>query len=358
MNEHAGIVRNGKLPCLDGLRAVSIVLVLLGHLYGTTGYGSSPGKHLIGNFSHFGVVVFFVISGFLITTLLLQERARTQSTDLLAFYIRRALRIMPAFLFFIACMAVADYVGWISLTPTDYVHALTYTVNYTPSESWNLAHLWSLSVEEQFYLLWPFLFSRLSPKQAIVVAVATVAAAPVIRTAMHITIPPGLYRDLPIFPAVADAIAIGCLMALGRPWLLAKPAYLRFTESPAMLGLLVPVYFVNQYSGYTLVDLLGTPILLVSVAVAVEASTRHGDSTIGRMLNSRPAVTVGLLSYSLYLWQQPFLNRAEQAAATAFPANILLAVSCAVLSYLIVERPVLNLRRRWVSRPIQPANLQ
>lgn len=339
-----------KIPSLDGLRAISIVLVLLGHAYGTRGYAKTTVTVFAGSFSHFGVVVFFIISGFLITALLMQERERTGSIDLLAFYIRRSLRIMPAFFCFIFAIALADYLHWVAVPLSDYLHALTFTMNYVVTPAWNLGHVWSLSVEEQFYLIWPFAFSRLSMKRAALVAAAMFAAAPVIRAAMHIAIPSGAARDLPIFPAVADPIAIGCLMAIVRTKLLQSKPYLRFTSSPAMLLLLVPILVVNKFGGYTFVDLFGTPVVLASVAVVIEASTRRGQSLPGRLLNSRLVVFVGVLSYSLYLWQQPFLNRSGSSSVNSFPINLVLACACALASYTFVEKPLLRMRRRWASR--------
>lgn len=340
-----------RIASLDGLRAISILLVIVGHLFGRSGAIADERARIFSKTAHFGVEVFFVISGFLITTLLLNERTRSGTTDLLAFYMRRSLRIIPPFLVFMVAIVVASQLGWIHTTRADVVHALTYTTNYQFDPSWPLGHLWSLSVEEQFYLLWPLLFLRLSYRGAIIAALAMFAAAPLVRAVMHLLIHHDTYRDLPIFPAVADAIAAGCLVALLRPWLLAWSTYLRFTNSPALLWLLLPTVVVNMFDGYTLVNLFGGPLVLASVAVLMEACTRKHTGPAGRLLNSRPLVFVGLISYSLYLWQQPFMNPRGHAAINVFPLNVALAVACALLSYFVVERPLMALRRRWRERP-------
>ena len=146
---------NKRIVSLDGLRAFSILLVCVGHIAGTVG---APDILLpFHNLGNFGVKIFFVISGFLITYLLLCEHEKTGHINLKQFYIRRTCRLFPAFYVFILCMALAHYIGWIELWPGDLIHAATYTMNYHHERSWWLNHAWSLAVEEQFYLLWPFI---------------------------------------------------------------------------------------------------------------------------------------------------------------------------------------------------------
>src|SRR6202521_1564487 len=139
-----------RIPSLDGIRAVSILLVLLGHGAMT---GGAP--RLLTRFGHvgnIGVRCFFVLSGFLITTLLLKEVSATGTISLVKFYIRRSLRVLPASLALIGVLATLHLWGVIRLWPGDLSHALTYTANYHLRRSWWLDHLWSLSVEEQFYI--------------------------------------------------------------------------------------------------------------------------------------------------------------------------------------------------------------
>lgn len=152
-----------RLPSLDGLRAVSIALVFLGHLSGTKGF---PNLVQIGDYAHLGVVAFFVISGFLITRLMLLEHAKFGDVSLRLFYARRALRLLPAAYTYTLCVGLMWAAGFIQLHSRDMWHVLTYTVNYQIDRSWDFGHLWSLSVEEQFYLLWPFMFVLFKPKRA------------------------------------------------------------------------------------------------------------------------------------------------------------------------------------------------
>jgi peptidoglycan/LPS O-acetylase OafA/YrhL len=121
------------LPSLDGLRAISIALVLLGHLSGTRGFVRIDLG--IGDYAHLGVVVFFVISGFLITRLILTERMKNGYVSLKLFYARRALRLFPAAFAFIACVCLLWLAGIVDLQARDIWHAVTYTVNFEPGRS-------------------------------------------------------------------------------------------------------------------------------------------------------------------------------------------------------------------------------
>ena len=261
------------------------------------------------------------------------------------------LRIFPAFYAFVAALVIANLLGWIHLSGTDIAVAATYTANYYPFRSWDIGHLWSLSVEEQFYLLWPLVFVRLRPRPAFLVCVAVFFLAPVVRAGMHVAFKePSPLRDLEIFPAMADSIAIGCVIALARPALLTRRWYLAFTGNGwAMLMLAPLIVALSVVVGrYTAADLVGSPIMLAAIAVGIESSTRHAETWGGRALNSRPLANlfIGVLSFSLYLWQQPFLDRHDASLLTAFPINLVLAVACAILSYGLIERPMLGLRRR------------
>jgi peptidoglycan/LPS O-acetylase OafA/YrhL len=124
------------------------MLVLLGHLRGTRGLGTF--ELGVGDFAHLGVLVFFVISGFLITSLLLAEEAKTGSVSLKRFYARRSLRIFPVSYSYIALIGILSLVGSLHAATNAFWYAVTYTMNCVSGAPWVLGHLWSLSVEEQF----------------------------------------------------------------------------------------------------------------------------------------------------------------------------------------------------------------
>jgi peptidoglycan/LPS O-acetylase OafA/YrhL len=334
-----------RIPSLDGLRALSISFVLFAHLSGTTGFPRLP-KALTGGAAVFGVRVFFVISGFLITSLLLAEIARTGTVSVRHFYLRRTLRIFPPFYVYIAAIALAGALGWVALGDHDILAALTYTTNYHHERSWYLGHTWSLAVEEQFYLLWPFLVKYLGVGRATRLALVTIIAAPLLRIGLLVGAPafrPGIGET---FPTVADAIATGCLLACVRGRIDSSPRVLAFLRGPAfwlipagaMAFAFVPSAKADALFGQTITNL--------GIALAIERFVRFPVTPFGRLLNARPIVFVGVLSYSLYLWQQPFLNRHAHLGLTAFPMNLALAFAAALASYYLIERPALRLRAR------------
>jgi peptidoglycan/LPS O-acetylase OafA/YrhL len=334
----------GRFPSLDGLRAISIVLVLLGHLSGTRGFVRVDLG--IGDYAHLGVVVFFVISGFLITRLMLSERAKSGYVSLRLFYARRALRLFPAAYTFIACVSLLWAAGILHLHSGDIWHAVTYTVNFAPERSWQIGHLWSLSVEEQFYLIWPCTFVLLGPRRAVGAAVAAVLLGPVARSGAWLLLRGTPYRDLEMFPMVADSIAMGCLLAMVGGWLERKSWYLQLFRPVYSAGLLALVLLTNRYMGYTVVSVFGSTVINASLAVLIHRSVYCSRDWIARGLNWEPVAFVGVLSYSLYLWQQLFLNRSSGAWINAFPQNLALAVATALGSYFLLEKPLLKLRHR------------
>src|SRR4051812_19722615 len=174
-----------RIPSLDGLRAISIAFVLMGHLVWTRNFPLRSGW--VTNFAELGVRVFFVISGYLISSLLFADRVRIDAGKLTAgqalkqFYVRRAYRIFPAAYAFLVVMAVLDATDVIHLLRNDLLCAATYTSNFHQPRAWWLGHLWSLSVEEQFYMLWPAVVLLAGARRATWVAAAALLLAPAAR---------------------------------------------------------------------------------------------------------------------------------------------------------------------------------
>jgi len=292
------------------------------------------------------VVVFFVISGFLITHLMLSEHAKDGRVSLKLFYARRALRLFPAAFTFIACVCLLWAAGIIHMQARDIWHACTYTVNFEPERSWQVGHLWSLSVEEQFYLIWPCTFVLLRPWRAGWVAAGAVLLGPIARSWAWLFLRGTPYRDLEMFPMVADSIAVGCLLAMAGGWLKRKSWYIKLFRPVYSAGLLVLVLLTNRFMGYTVVSVFGSSVINASLAVLIHRSVYCSRDRIGRILNWKPIAFLGVLSYSLYLWQQLFLNRNSTVWINAFPQNLVLAIAVALGSYFLLEKPLLELRRR------------
>jgi peptidoglycan/LPS O-acetylase OafA/YrhL len=331
----------GRMSALDGLRAISIALVLLGHISGTVGFPKISLSLVLGDYANLGVVVFFVISGYLITRLLVEEHQQFGSISLRLFYARRAIRLAPAFLWYIAFIAIVERFRWIRLNSGDIFSALTYTINFRTGSSWYVGHLWSLSVEEQFYLLWPAIVVIVGIRKSLWVAVGMILVSPIARLWALQHHEPGS-----MFPCVADSIAFGCLLAIVGENLLSRKWYRAFVERPLFVPTAVILIFAcNWLRSYFVGILVGVSIINLLVSVLVHRCTLTG-SRVTAFLSLRPMVAVGAFSYSLYLWQQFFLNRNSSWAICRFPANILLAVCAAFLSYYFVELPLNDFRRR------------
>jgi len=323
------------------------MLVLLGHLAGTR--GSLPSLKVFEYYANFGVRVFFVISGYLITGLLLRERERTSHINLYEFYRRRFYRIFPpAYLY----MFVITIIAWRTLKASDIAAAFCYLSNYHEGP-WPLGHLWSLSVEEQFYLIWPAILALFCAFRARLLVLATVCC-PLLRVILYLR--GWRFVDTGFF-TVFDAIAAGCLLSIYWKelhrfdrFLLSNGALvlpLVALALPLLQEPWVPRLFHNIYYA------VGFTVMHAAIALCLYNAVRKE----WRALNFASVVWVGQVSYSLYLWQQLFLNRQDQhSSATAFPQNLLLAFACAASSYYFVERPFLRLRDRGKRRMavIQP----
>ncbi len=338
-----------RIPTLDGFRAISILLVILYHSFRTRGFPSPPVLYpWLRWLGELGVRVFFVISGYLITGILLRELRDTGRIAIVRFYFRRTLRLFPAFYAFLTVVALLVAFGLIRLNPGDLRSAATYTMNYHPEPSWWLIHCWSLSVEEQFYLLWPALLMLLGGRRGLAAAVIFVLAGPFIRyTNVHL-----LRADLRIhdttFGTIGDAIAMGCVLAGFRDRVGELPLYRRYVGSAAALcgPALVVVAYVADVVSWQARTSFGPSALNLGIALCLDWCLRNPGSAVGRFLDSRPMVALGVGSYSLYLWQELFLNFHHTGPLQRFPLNVACAAVVGAVSYFAIERPSLRLRAR------------
>jgi peptidoglycan/LPS O-acetylase OafA/YrhL len=336
------------LPALDGLRALSIGLVLIGHvltLYPTSLRAMDVGFVL----GRTGVSVFFVISGYLITGLLLREEEKRGQISLRRFYARRALRIFPAAFVFLATLLVLWLAGWIVMRPHDFVASVFYVRNLTGGGH-ETGHLWSLSLEEQFYLLWPLTLLLLRPGRRLAAVSGAIIAVCMWRTYLILAhkIDPWV---LQIRTDVrADTILVGCLLAL----LVRRFPQLRLDRG-GWTGAWIPIAAGAAVLAAALTDpqwmhfaaVQSTLVGLLIGALLLWILNNPGSSVTG-CLQVPVALVIGKLSYSLYLWQQLFLGPREGGlqAVRWFPLNLVLTIVFASASYLLVERPALRLKAR------------
>ncbi len=334
-----------RIPSLDGIRAVSIALVMISH------YGRDSGHGDPFELGSLGVRIFFVISGFLITGLLLQEMEQEGHIHLLRFYFRRTLRIFPAFYFYLACILLLASRGLAELSFRQALPALTYTSNYDMPSLWLIVHTWSLATEEQFYLIWPAALMLSGRRRGLAVLLGLLIIAPV---SSHF-LSHRLGHEVPAF--FNSPIGIGCLLSLIRPSLHRNRLYRRWIHSH--FGLVLPFVVLATNSTALrrggLADTALSLVLNLSIALSLDWAVVNHDGFIGRILNLGSVTYIGLLSYSLYLWQEPFLSLNEgsfylsghwKSLTNAF-ARIAAIAICTMVSYYFVERPMLRLRS-WV----------
>jgi peptidoglycan/LPS O-acetylase OafA/YrhL len=323
-----------RVPQLDGLRGLAVLLVVFAHAWdGVLPYHRQlvDGTSVRSGGGYFGVQLFFVLSGFLITGLLLQAVTRDGRVDFRAFYIRRARRLLPALL-----LVVSVYTAYVLVTRTGVarasglgssLRALLYVENLDPlltgipSDGW-LGHTWSLAVEEQFYLLWPLVLLcgyRVWGRSG----VAALAALAIVLTvvARHLFVHVGL-GDGNYFVMRWDALMLGALLA-------ARPVRLpRSAGAVGFLGLAASAFYLP--AGQTWVFTLGAAVSGLAVCTAVQF----------RWLAWRPLCYVGTISYGLYLWHVLLLRFGYPPVPT-----VLVSVAAAALSFHLVERPFLRGRR-------------
>jgi peptidoglycan/LPS O-acetylase OafA/YrhL len=355
-------------PALDGLRALAISGVLLFH----AGLGWMPGGFL-------GVDAFFVLSGYLITSLLLVERARKGHIRLGAFWARRARRLLPALLVVLVTVVLVfrslPPVMEVSKLRGDALSALGYVANWRmiyggdgyfdrQSAPSPLQHTWSLGIEEQFYLLWPIivaglfaLASRATGRMLAVLCLAGAAGSAV--TAWLLFRPDNVNRDYFGTDTRAQALLVGCaLAAITMPY--RRPGGMSNARSArrarawrrwgltvaGMLGVVVLAWLWTHVDGTG--DLLfhgGLTVSALAVAAVIAYVTQFPDDPLARVLSLAPVVWLGRISYGVYLWHWPLFafmtaGRTGLTGGWLLAARLTLTLALATLSFLLVEEPI------------------
>jgi len=339
-----------RIPTLDGWRAVAITAVVIHHLARWFYQQESAYDLSVTRFGAFGVDVFFGLSGLLITKLLLDEFGRTGAFDLRGFYIRRAFRILPPYLMFLAVITAAGMwrSGW------EVASCLLFFRNYVPDALAGGAtqHLWSLAVEEHFYLLWPGLLAwvgarrskNLAARLALAVALWRMVQSQFAASVFPL-IPAHFRTDVRL-----DALLWGCVVAfiLDNADARARLAkQLQFGVWFAMAGLLG--LCIVYYSEITSV------MVAVLIPMLLAGTTLHPRWALSRALDWAPVTWIGRISYSLYLWQALFLYPGWEHPAhwwQQWPANLPVTVAVAALSYYAIEKPLQRVGRKLASQSL------
>lgn len=335
------------IPTLDGWRAVAILLVLFEHgsflTFGRVGW-TSLGGH--------GVEIFFVISGYLITGKLLEDGSLSR------FYARRAFRILPVLFTYVGVVTALGFgLRLIPLSWSEVAASLLFVRNYCnfpamneTGAGWFTGHLWSLSIEEQFYLIWPLVLLRVGGKsvrrQLLAASLlfglgCTILAIVLVGRTLHL----GGWHWLP--NVKFGGLVVGCLLRIlfSDARYAAGIAKVFSGRSIAVVALALG-YFAMFHSRVTIFDAMICGALLCTTLV-------EPVSLVGKFLELSPLRWIGRLSYSLYIWQQLFLGFGVVyrpfGTFSRFPVNLvaLLVVSC--VSYYLLEKPMMRLGHRLAS---------
>jgi peptidoglycan/LPS O-acetylase OafA/YrhL len=332
------VARLGYRPALDGVRALAVAPVVGVHAFGLPHEGN------------LGVDLFFVLSGFLITTLLLEERAATGRISFSAFYRRRAARLMPGLVLMLAIYTIVTR----GADPWAVVFGATYTSNIAhlldPSSGpFALGHLWSLAQEEQFYLLWPPLLLLLVRRWPALLTrlIGLMILAVVLEKVVLLSTGASLLRVYGGPDTHADPILVGCLFgvlfATGR-----APKVGRFGGPIALTAVVGGVVTAEWVP-----ILHATSILRTAFAVACAFLILAGieGRSVARALSMRPFTFLGRISYSLYLWHVPIVAAAGATAMAGGGMRSVVAVCASVAvataSFYLFEQP---LNQRWRQR--------
>lgn len=342
------------MPGLDGLRAVSILMVIYSHLSVTHVLPHAIRASTLGSSA---VIIFFVLSGFLITSQLKAELRRIGTLRLRDFYIRRIFRLIPALLLMLGVAELMGAYGLVPISHMDVIRGLTYTADYFHPVYWSLAHLWSLSVEEQFYIIWPVLLVFAGLTRSRKFAIAAIVMCPVFRILGWFG---GMDEALVFrrFEMVADSLAFGCLLAVdydrirnSRLWRILPPSVIVAASALLILAwsLIHRFWPASEIAGRTFIS-LGALLIIATVAF-------FPKSTPAKVLSFPPLVWIGKISYTVYLWQQMFLVATPGIGKTPlpFPFDLIAVFLISTASYYLYESPIRRFGRLITQAPGGPS---
>lgn len=339
------------MPALDGVRAVAILMVLSGHMLTFSLHFSSDWGAVGGA----GVVVFFVLSGFLITGLLCNEEARSGTVNVFGFYRDRALRILPAFFVLLAVTSLLMGLNLVTDVPWYSIAVCALFLRNIFGRGDELTHIWSLSLEQQFYTLWPLFVRWIKCRSLFPWALGSVIVITLWRmTAIVLDLwsyETGRFNVRPDFRI--DSILLGCCLALllYRPGEAAESGMARGRRLWRLAQWAHPVWVLPAFIGWTVGFCSSVPcrpyfvtgqmffagLLLLNVVVCPQTAW-------ARLLSVGALRQIGAYSYSIYLWQQIFLvmKTPDWGWVRAFPYDVIGACAAGIASYYLVERPFLK----------------
>jgi len=337
--------QNLRIQTLDGWRAIAIFWVVADHAAINSRYENL----LWANLGGFGVDIFFVLSGYIITLHFIEERKKSSTFDLRSFYLRRAFRILPLVIAYLSTLCVLSlFVNLVDFHKSEIIGSLFFFRNYQyavhPGGFYTL-HFWSLSIEEHFYLLWPAILLWLGNRRSLWFAVAGAVSCATWRVYYMAHADSWIGRMLPVAGKVwrtdtrFDGLMLGCATAI----LLSQPSVLNFIyrNFPKETPLLMAIFIVLNLLRVSKMPSFLTNILL---CVAIASTVVVKEGLVYKWLNWRPLVWIGTISYSVYMWQELFLMRPDAGVfpfgkLSSFPFNLICVFVVSALSFYFIERP-------------------
>jgi peptidoglycan/LPS O-acetylase OafA/YrhL len=343
------LLQQRHLPALDGLRAVAVFMVI-GYHFGLP----IPGD--------LGVSAFFVLSGFLITWLLLSEHDTAGKISLRNFYSRRVLRIFPAYYFFIATSLIIDHFRGHFWDRALILSGFFYVVNYFNAThghpSTSISHAWSLGIEEQFYVLWPLgviALARCRRPRALAVLTIIILAVAAWRSFVYLGLHSGPAYPYNAFDTRFDNLAVGCFLALcaGQPWFLQfAPTVARSALLPLVTVALLTVSRSGIHSYHYSIGFTVDAVLVLVLLVQLLLLHRH---PLWSWLQNPVVRYLGTVSYPLYLWHAWGLGVGQRLhmlpPVGQFIVGVAVCIAVASGSYFVIEKPFLSLKKRF--RPLE-----
>ena len=346
---------------MDGFRAISIILVVISHGRFSRGFPFQNSELSLSIMGSLGVTVFFVISGFLITYLLLTEDSKNGRINVKFFYVRRVIRIIPVYMLYLIfvflCIIFVSLRGnfhHINFSTPNLVHLLTFTVNFDKNIIPVFQHFWSLSVEEQFYFIWPATLIIFRKHLKIVVLIFIVFCC--LSRVFADKFPAYAVFTLSPFFNFADSIFIGAfggiLFSENKNICKLK----MFSNYGLQLIMVVLIVAFKYFSGTRRVDMialpLGNTIISLAIMFLIFSYIIPSEKLIFKILNYKAVVHIGVLSYSIYIWQQ-FFFMGNTGVWRIFPYNIVEVYFVALASYYLWEQPFLKLKNRFSINKLQ-----
>ena len=332
----------------DGLRGVSIILVLLTHLGLFWKLPRTPFfQERVWELIHgmVGVKMFFTLSGFLITRMLLHEYNKFGNIRFGRFYLRRFLRILPPFIFFLLAVFVLMRQGVIWESYNGLLYACFYAYNFVPNVYYTgeLGHTWTLAVEEQFYLFWPWILIYTKGKLRVIITILIILLCS-IAFFLYPVFEIGDYsRPFRWFVPASVSVFIGSLFAI----LLNNHDFVMASNSRNKLILILSIIlFLSPL--YTPWLALVDPVQSFACAFFILWIYNNQDSFLTKTLEFFPIRYLGQISYGVYIFQGIFLTTGPAARNwfQTYPQNILLTFTVAILSFELIERPILKYKRK------------